>query len=427
MEVRYIKNLLNFLIEVGKLKKMPRTGFVWLGIKNPETIAQHTYRVAIMNWILGRKTKPQLNIGRVIKMSLVHDLCEVYAGDMTPYWGLLPKDKEKRKEVLKRWIRLTKKVKERREREKFQKEKKALQKITKNLDLSLKKEITDCWLDYERLFSKEGRFVKQGDKVETLLQALEYWGSQPDSPVFGWWEEVEDLVDNPILLEFLEKIEKKFYHRRKINGELECLLEIGKLKNMPRRGWVLRRVKNPETIAEHGFLLAMASWILGRRQKLNLEKILKMSLIYELCEVYAGDATPYDELLPSDRRKVILKRWPRFSKKEKERRFLKDYKEEKKALEKITSRLPLILKKEIISLWDECKRRQTPEGRFVNQLYWLTTYLQALQYFKKDKKFPILAWYEQMREFIEDSELLKLMEEMEKKYLPKQLNFDSFN
>ena len=79
---------------------MPRTGFVWLGIKNPETIAQHTYRVAIMNWILGRKTKPQLNIGRVIKMSLVHDLCEVYAGDMTPYWGLLPRDKEKEKKFL---------------------------------------------------------------------------------------------------------------------------------------------------------------------------------------------------------------------------------------------------------------------------------------------------------------------------------------
>jgi len=421
MESKNLKNLLNFLVEVGKLKKMPRTGFVWLGIKNPETITQHTYRVAIMNWILGRRTRPQLHIERMIKISLIHDLCEVYAGDMTPYWGLLPKDKEKRKEVLKRWIRLTKKVKERREREKFQKEKKALQKITRNLEPSLKKEIMACWLDYEKLFSKEGRFVKQGDKAETLLQALEYWGPKPNSPVFGWWEEVEELIDNPILLEFLEKIEKKFYHRKKINGELKCLLEIGKLKSMPRRGWMLRRVKNPETIAEHGFLLTIAAWILGRRQKLNLEKILKMSLIYEICEVYAGDATPYDELLLSKRKKVILKRWPRFLKREKERRFLKDYKEEKRSLKKVVSGLPKNLKKEIISLWDECKKSKTPEGRFVNQLYWLTTYLQALQYFKKDKKFPILAWYEQMREFIEDSELLKLMEEMEKKYLPKTI------
>ena len=418
-----MKNLLHFLIETGKLKKMPRTGFVWLGIKNPETIAQHAYRVTIMNWILGRKVKPKLNIGRVIKISLVHDLCEIYAGDMTPYWGLLPRDKEKRKEVLKRWIRLTKKIKEKRERKKFQKEKKALQKLTRNLEPNLKKEIMSCWLDYERLSSREGRFVKQGDKVETLLQALEYWGPKPNSPVFGWWEEVEDLVDNPILLEFLDKIEKKFYHRKKINGELKCLLEVGRLKNMPRKGWVLRRVKNPETIAEHSFLLAIASWILDGGQKLNLEKVLKMSLICEICEVYAGDATPYDELFLSNKRKAILKRWPRFFKREKERKFLKDYRKEKKALEKITSKLPLSLKKEIIGLWDDYKKRKTPEGRFVSQIYWLTTYLQALQYFKVDKKFPILAWYEQMREFIENSELLKLMEEMEKRYLPKTIKF----
>ena len=49
-----MRDILNFLIEVGKLKKLPRTGFVWLGIKNPETIAQHAFRVAILNWILGK-------------------------------------------------------------------------------------------------------------------------------------------------------------------------------------------------------------------------------------------------------------------------------------------------------------------------------------------------------------------------------------
>jgi len=415
-----MKTILNFLIEIGKLKKLPRTGFVWLGIKNPETIAQHTFGVAIMNWILGREIKPKLNLKEVIKTSLIHDLCEVYAGDMTPYWGLLPRDKEKRKEVLKKWIRLPKKVKEKRDKKKFQKEKKALQKLIKNLKPRLKKEIMNCWLGYERLSSREGRFVKQGDKIETLLQALEYWGAKPNTPVLGWWEEVEDLVDNPILIEFLEKIEKNFYHKEKVDGELKFLLEIGKLKTMPRTGWVLRDIKNPETIAEHCFLLAMASWVLSQMKGLNLEKVLKMSLVYEICEVYAGDVTPYDEFLPSDKKKKILKRWPRFLKKEKEKRFLKDYKTEKEALEKLIAELPVALKKEIIELWDECKKRRTPEGKFVNQVYWLVTYLQALQYFKKNKKFPILAWYEQMREFIGDPLLLELMKEMEKEFLTKR-------
>ena len=422
-----MKTTLHSLIEIGKLKKMPRTGFVWLDIKNPETIAQHTFRVAIMNWILGRKVKPKLNLGKVIKISLVHDLCEVYAGDMTPYWGLLPQNKEKRKRVLARWIRLPKKIKEKRDREKFQKEKKSLQKLINNLEPRLKKEIMNYWLEYERLSSREGRFVKQGDKIETLLQALEYWGVKPDSPVIGWWEEVEDLVDSPALLNFLGKIEKYFYKNRKADRELKFLLEIGKLKNMPRTGWVLRGVKNPETIAEHGFLLAIASWVLGRRKRLNLEKVIKMSLAYEICEVYVGDATPYDVFLPKSKKREILKRWPRLLKKEKEKRFLKDYRTEKEALEKITSLLSPDLRKEIINLWDDCKKGERAEGRFVSQLYWLITYLQALQYFKENKKFPILAWYEQMREFIGDPLLLDLMKEMEKKFLPKRLTFSSLD
>lgn len=412
-----MKEILNFLIEVGKLKKMPRTGFVWLGIKNPETIAQHVFRVAIMNWILGIEAKPKLNLEKVIKISLVHDLCEVYAGDMTPYWGLLPEDEEKRREVLKRWIRLPKKIKKGRDREKFKKEEESLQKLIKNIEPKLKREIMDYWLDYERLISKEGRFVKQGDKIETLLQALEYWGPEPDSPVMGWWEEVENLVDNPTLLEFLEKIEKKFYQKRKTNGELEFLLEIGRLKTMPRAGWVLRDVKDPETIAEHGFLLAIASWILSRKKRLNLEKVLKMSLVYEICKVYAGDATPYDKLLPSDKKEEILKTWPRFPKRQKKKRFLEDYRNKKRALRKLTSRLPLALKKEIIDLWDECRKRRMPEGNFVNQVYWVMTYLQALQYFEKNKKFPILAWREQMQEFVDEPTLLEFLKELEEKFL----------
>ena len=73
-----MEQLLNFLIEIGKLKKMTRRGWELRGIKNPETIASHTFRMAIMTWLLGEKKK--LNLNKILKMSLIHDLCEVYAG-----------------------------------------------------------------------------------------------------------------------------------------------------------------------------------------------------------------------------------------------------------------------------------------------------------------------------------------------------------
>jgi len=39
---------IKFLSELGKLKEMPRRGWVIRDIKNPESIADHTFRVAIM-------------------------------------------------------------------------------------------------------------------------------------------------------------------------------------------------------------------------------------------------------------------------------------------------------------------------------------------------------------------------------------------
>lgn len=414
-----MENILNFLIEVNKLKKMRRTGFVWLEVKSPETIAQHCFRMAIMNWILARKITPSFNLEKIIKISLSHDLCEVYAGDMTPYWGLLPKDKEKRKEILKRKIRLPKEIKIKRAKEKFRKEKAGLNKLIRFLPAKTKKEIMDRWLEYERLGSRGGRFVKQVDEIETLLQALEYWGSKSNSPVVGWWEEAEDLVDNPTLLNFLEIIEDRFYKKkRKDNKELEFFLKIGKLKQMIRNGWILREVKDGSTVAEDAFLLAIAIWVLNERKGLNLEKMLKMSLVYEICEVYTEDKTPYEKILPKNKseRKKILERWPRFSETVKRKRFIADYKQEKKSLSRLTSGLPKNLKEEIIYLWDDCKRRRTLEGNFVNQIYWVTMMMQALEYWEKDKNFPIIGWVEQMAEFIDDPVALEFLNTLYQRY-----------
>jgi len=89
---------------------------------------------------------------------------------------------------------------------------------------------------------------------------------------------------------------------------LNFLIEVGRLKKIPRKGWILRRIRNPETIAAHTFRMAIMAWILGKQKKLNINKILKMSLIHDLCEIYAGDTTPYDTLLITKTKKRNGKR-----------------------------------------------------------------------------------------------------------------------
>jgi putative hydrolase of HD superfamily len=418
-----MKNLLKFFLETSKLKEMPRTGWVWLEVKNPETIAEHIFRMSILCWLLAKEKG--LNIKRAIEIALFHDLCEVYSGDMTPYFDLLPKNRKKRKEILKRWIRLPQKDKIKRAKKKFKIEKYSLLKLLRFLEPRLRKEIFALWLDYEKGISKEGHFVKQVDKIETMIQAIEYFGTGKDTPVTGWWEEVEELVVDPLLCNFLKVIEKKLYYKKsirkfkKLENILGFLLKIGKLKRMPRRGWVLRGVKNPETVAAHIFGLSLTTWLLSKKiihdKKLDEGKLLRMALCHELCEVYAGDMTPYESCLSQGRE--VFRKWIRFSREEKRKVFLKDFQKEKKALKKLLKGLPQDSKKEFFYLWEEFKKNKTKEARILNQIYALETLLQALLYWKRDKSFPIKPWWEWAFEIIEQNEILSFLEEVEKKFL----------
>ena len=211
-----MKEMIDFFNEIGKLKGMPRRGWVIRDIKNPESIAEHTFRVAIMAWMLAKAKGGDLNIEKIIKMALIHDLCEVYAGDATPYDSILSKNKNKRKEIMKTWPRFSKKEREKFTKSKFDKEKKALQKIISKLPPDLKKEIEKLWLDYEKGLSPEGRFFKQTDRMESFLQAAEYWKKYKkpiQRPIWLW---ARELFDDPVLLDIIGAIDEKFYKDCKV-------------------------------------------------------------------------------------------------------------------------------------------------------------------------------------------------------------------
>jgi putative hydrolase of HD superfamily len=208
-----MKDLVNFFHQSGKLKEMPRRGWIINDIKNPESIAAHTFRASLMAWILGKKKK--LNTERVLKIALIHDLCEVYAGDTTPYDSLLPKNAKKRKELMKTWPRLSEKEKKKLSSKKHKKERLALEKITKDLPREMSNEIRHLWFDYEKGLTKEGRFFKQTDRLENFLQAMEYWKKYKKPPQGPWWEWAKEFFDDPVSLEFVEEMAKKFHHKIK--------------------------------------------------------------------------------------------------------------------------------------------------------------------------------------------------------------------
>ncbi len=74
-----MKDITNFLFEVGMLKKTPRTGYQFLG-SGQESVAEHSFRTAIIGYILALQ-EPEADSGRITLMCLFHDLHEARTGD----------------------------------------------------------------------------------------------------------------------------------------------------------------------------------------------------------------------------------------------------------------------------------------------------------------------------------------------------------
>ena len=75
-----MQGIVNFLFEVGMLKKTPRTGYQFLG-SGSESVAEHILRTIFIGYTLC-KLETDVDELKVLKICLVHDLPEARTGDM---------------------------------------------------------------------------------------------------------------------------------------------------------------------------------------------------------------------------------------------------------------------------------------------------------------------------------------------------------
>ena len=74
-----MKGLVNFLFEVGMLKKTPRTGYQFLG-SGRESVAEHSFRTAVIGYFLSLR-EPEADVRKTTLMCLFHDIPEARTGD----------------------------------------------------------------------------------------------------------------------------------------------------------------------------------------------------------------------------------------------------------------------------------------------------------------------------------------------------------
>lgn len=143
---------IDFLMLCQRLKTTKRAGWVNHGLKETESIADHMHRMAVMAIIAA--DIPGLNKDKCVKMAVVHDIAEAIVGDITPSDGI-PKE------------------------EKSRRERAAIEEMCDLLGGGLAaEEVKNLWLEYENNSTLEANLVKDFDKVEMILQALEYETTQ---------------------------------------------------------------------------------------------------------------------------------------------------------------------------------------------------------------------------------------------------------
>jgi putative hydrolase of HD superfamily len=205
-----LENILDFVLEIGKVKKMPRLYWLAQGIKNPETVAGHIFTTTLMAWLFG-KEKIKFDEEKLLKMLLFHELSAVYTGDTIPYIKKLPKDPKERKEILKKWPRLPEMEKTKRFLREYEEEKEALKRLTKNLNKDFKKEVIGLWREYRMAANQEAIFANQVNVLAVLLQGLLYQEKYKKFSAQPLWEWAFEKCDDPILLRFLDALKEKFY------------------------------------------------------------------------------------------------------------------------------------------------------------------------------------------------------------------------
>lgn len=177
-----IDPIIEIYFQINHLKHLLRQG--WLARGAPEdkceSVGDHTFAVALFGMMIAKKYFPKLDMTKVLKMSLVHELGEIDGGDITPHDGI---DKK----------------------EKYEIEEKGIRKMLANFPEG--KEYLELWLEFEENRSPEAKFVKQIDKLEMAMQAAVY-SKQYGKDLNEFIESARKQITDKKLISFLDEIKK---------------------------------------------------------------------------------------------------------------------------------------------------------------------------------------------------------------------------
>ena len=144
MQTDKLLKQLSFIKEIDKIKYIERKTKLFNSDRR-ENDAEHSWHLAMMALVLAEHSNRPIDLLKVIKMVLIHDIVEIDSGDIFIY------DTEK-------------------DHDNTEEERKAAQRIFGILPSEQAKEMIDIWEEFEAGETDEAKFAQAVDRLEPLLQ-----------------------------------------------------------------------------------------------------------------------------------------------------------------------------------------------------------------------------------------------------------------
>ncbi|KAL6711005.1 hypothetical protein ACN47E_006880 [Coniothyrium glycines] len=137
-----------------RLKTTKRAGWRRFGINDCESISDHMYRMSILTMMAPSSISSKLDILKCCRMALIHDMAESLVGDITPVDPVSKTEKNRRETETMDYICTN-----------------LLGKFNGGMNGH---DVRKIWQEYEDSETPESLFVHDIDKIELLLQMVEY-------------------------------------------------------------------------------------------------------------------------------------------------------------------------------------------------------------------------------------------------------------
>ena len=143
-----LKQQLDFILELDRLKAVYRKVMVKADKNRPENSAEHSWHIAMMAQTLHVYAAEPVNVARVTSMLLIHDIVEIDAGDTFAFAAQAELDAQEAKEL------------------------DAAKRIFGLLPEQQYSEMLNLWLEFEAAETTDAKFAKAMDRVLPLLQNM---------------------------------------------------------------------------------------------------------------------------------------------------------------------------------------------------------------------------------------------------------------